>query len=629
MFKLLNIFGGTKMDNPETTIKADLNWEFPGWGKAQNITDLVPSSSVRKRLDQEKKHVLGTWQATAICGNDISSSCLYVSALCAAQAGVLAPVVLLIVALVLYLFRKIYAEVGSALPMNGGTYTVLLNTTNKRMAAAAACLTLLSYVATAVISANEAIHYIHGVFHSLPIDAGTVSLLGVFAILAIVGISESATVALGIFIFHLVSLTLLCVACTIYIVNSPELLFANLSTWHSASIPKALFLGFAAAMLGISGFESSANFIEEQKDGVFPKTLRNMWLVVSIFNPLIAFLALGMLPLAEIQSVPPDLLSAMGANAWNHYLAIGISIDAFLVLSGAILTSFVGVIGLVRRMSLDRCLPQFLLIENKLRRTNHWIVISFFLICTSILFVTKGKIEALAGVYTLSFLSVMALFAIGNMLLKTKRSQLPRDTRASWGSVVLALCFVVIGIIGNIALEPANFQIFLIYYGVVGLAVTIMFTRVLILRVILHVIRKMITRVLNFSNALVEIVVNNLQRINNLGIVYFTAGDNAETLNNAALYVMQNEQTNRLYVVHLYQDEKNIPESLSKNLQMIDRLYPKLRIDFVAIKGTFTPEMIETISEEMKIPKNNMFIGTPGDKFPHRVESLGGVRLIL
>ena len=62
---------------------------------------------------------------------------------------------------------------------------------------------------------------------------------------------------------------------------------------------------------------------------------------------------------------------------------------------------------------------------------------------------------------------------------------------------------------------------------------------------------------------------------------------------------------------------------------MIDRLYPKLRIDFVAIKGTFTPEMIETISEEMKIPKNNMFIGTPGDKFPHRVESLGGVRLIL
>ena len=54
--------------------------------------------------------------------------------------------------------------------------------------------------------------------------------------------------------------------------------------------------GFAAALLGISGFESSANFIEEQNAGVFGKTLRNMWLVVSIFNPLTAFLALAILP---------------------------------------------------------------------------------------------------------------------------------------------------------------------------------------------------------------------------------------------------------------------------------------------------------------------------------------------
>jgi hypothetical protein len=47
--------------------------------------------------------------------------------------------------------------------------------------------------------------------------------------------------------------------------------------WHlpvkSGSLVTALFLGFSAAMLGISGFESSANFVEEQQPGVFPKTL--------------------------------------------------------------------------------------------------------------------------------------------------------------------------------------------------------------------------------------------------------------------------------------------------------------------------------------------------------------------
>ena len=53
-------------------------------------------------------------------------------------------------------------------------------------------------------------------------------------------------------------------------------------------------------MLGISGFASSANFVEEQAPGVFPKTLRNMWIVVSIFNPLMAFSALAIVPIADL-----------------------------------------------------------------------------------------------------------------------------------------------------------------------------------------------------------------------------------------------------------------------------------------------------------------------------------------
>ncbi len=58
--------------------------------------------------------------ATAICGNDISSSCLYVSALAIIYAGQYAPVALLMVSLVLFLFRRIYGEVVGALPLNGG-----------------------------------------------------------------------------------------------------------------------------------------------------------------------------------------------------------------------------------------------------------------------------------------------------------------------------------------------------------------------------------------------------------------------------------------------------------------------------------------------------------------------------
>jgi hypothetical protein len=54
---------------------------------------------------------LNELQATAICGNDISSSCLYVSALTIMYAGQYAWISLLFVAVVLFLFRKIYGEV--------------------------------------------------------------------------------------------------------------------------------------------------------------------------------------------------------------------------------------------------------------------------------------------------------------------------------------------------------------------------------------------------------------------------------------------------------------------------------------------------------------------------------------
>lgn len=57
--------------------------------------------------------------------------------------------------------------------------------------------------------------------------------------------------------------------------NGFDFLMAN---WHApvkgGNILKAVVLGFSAAMLGISGFESSANFVEEHKPSVFPKTLR-------------------------------------------------------------------------------------------------------------------------------------------------------------------------------------------------------------------------------------------------------------------------------------------------------------------------------------------------------------------
>jgi amino acid transporter len=611
---------------------APTSMDFAGWGTSEVLDDLAAERAAVAKLRPVPKHELGVWASTAICGNDITSSCLYVAALAAAQAGALAPVALAVVALVLFGFRKVYAEVGSALPLNGGTYTVLLNTTNKRLAASAAILTLLSYVATAVISAGEAMHYAHNLWHGLPVFQATIGVLGFFALLNVIGISESAVVALGIFAFHMVTLTLLSAWCIFALVRDPSLFIANWRTLDSFDLPsfaRSLFFGFAAAMLGISGFESSANFIEEQKTGVFPKTLRNMWMAVTVFNPLISVLAMAMLPMVAIQAVPEDLLAQMGQRSAGTWLAKMVSVDAVLVLSGAVLTSFVGVTGLVRRMTLDRCLPQFLLKQNASRGTNHWIILSFFLVCCSILISTGGKVTTLAGVYSISFLSVMAFFAIGNMMLKVRRERLPREVRAGWPTVTFALGAVIFGVIGNIYLDPQGVAVFFSYFLVFGGAVLLMFLRVQILRAILFVARSFLERVQATSQRVHARVRSKVDEINSRVVVYFTRGDDIGLLNRAALYVMENEQTKHLKVVHVYSDATGVAPRLAQHLHVIDRLYPQIRIDLVTVKGVFGPELIELLSRRLNVPKNYMFIGTPGDRFPYRIEKLGGVRVIL
>ncbi len=576
-------------------------------------------------MSQSKIKKLGELASTAICGNDISSSVLYVSALSIFYAGQYAWITLLIVAFVLFLFRKIYGEVVGALPLNGGAYNALLNTTSKQLASVAATLTLLSYMATAVISANEAMHYLHHLVPQMPILLATIVLLALFAALVIGGISESAKVAIGIFLFHLASLLILTLFILYYFFyNGLDQFIEN---WHlptHGSIVMAIFFGFSASMLGVSGFESSANFVEEQKRGVFPKTLRNMWIVVSIINPLMAFFALSIFNMEMLQSdaFQNTLLIEMGLFVGGKWVAMLIAIDAVLVLSGAVLTSYVGVSGLLERMTLDRILPNMLLKKNK-RGSSYRIIALFFILSVSVLLITKGNVKLLAGVYTISFLSVMALFGFGNILLKLKRSKLPRPEKASWIAVIIAITAVLIALSGNILMEPkddlpSNVQVFLPYFIITIGFIVMMLKRIVILKAILSIFKYFNTKIINLINSII------IQEF-----VFFTKNDDLEHLNIVMLYIRENEQTKKIKIVTVVKPNEMASERLKNDIAFLDREYPEIKIDFIEIEGEFGPKLINELSKKWKIPVNFMFIASPSDKFPYKIEELGGVRLIM
>jgi hypothetical protein len=494
---------------------------FAGWGRAETafvaldsgelVTAGGPSAAERAApprspdAEHAPASLLGPWRSTSIAGNDLLSSCLYTAGICAGNSGKMAPLSLLLVSFMLYFFRFVYAEVVTAMPINGGSYTALSNTTSKRLAALAACLSLISYVATAVVSAEAAVLYVALLVPSAGIvdaDTGacgslcqlaTVGVLGLFALLNLLGLSESANVATAMFAVHCLTLVVLVVWALAWAVRDDfALLRTNLGTDYpdAGGWPSALYFGYSSALLGITGFETAANYVEEMKDSkTYVATLRNMWVSVAFFNPVLGLLAMCVLPMASIYTYTSNLLGPMAEVVGGRYLEAFVCVDGAIVLAGSVLTAYVGVGGLMRRMAMDRCLPDFLLARNTLRGTHHWVILGFFGVASSLVFALEGDVQMLGSVYNIAFLSVMSAFAMACVVLKWKRPQLPRMVVASSPVVGLALVFVLAGLVGNIVREPQVLAWFALYFCTAALVVFSMFNRTAILRVLLVLLR--------------------------------------------------------------------------------------------------------------------------------------------
>lgn len=259
----------------------------------------------------------------------------------------------------------------------------------------------------------------------------------------------------------------------------------------------------------------------------------------------------------------------------------------------------------------------------------------FFLLSVSILLITEGAVEALAGVYTISFLLVMGRFGIGNILLKVKREKLPRPEQASWLSVIVAIFAVSFALWGNIIKEPlpgetSNLFIFAEYFVPTIIFVAIMLNRIALLDILLRLIEYLFIPVLKLVTKTNEWIRKTSDKIQSQEFVFFTRGDNLSNLNKVLLYIQKNEHTQKIKIVNVNQNEDNdVTQKLETDIEFLDREYPEIDIEFISIKGAFGPDLIHTLSTQWKIPVNFMFIGSPGDRFPYRVEELGGVRLII
>jgi hypothetical protein len=363
--------------------------------------------------------------------------------------------------------------------------------------------------------------------------------------------------------------------------------------------------------------------VEEQKHGVFLKTLRNMLIGVTIFNPLIALVVLQSMPYAEIIGAKDFLLAnaafAIGGMAFQYLVVI----DAFLVLCGAVLTAYVGVSGLLHRMSADGCLPDFFTKQNS-RGSFPRIVISFFLLCSSILLMTHGDLLSLAGVYTIAFLGVMSMFAFGNLILKESRADLKRTYKAPVIVVVLALLATVFGIFGNIRIDAQNLVFFEVYFVPSILIVLCVIYIDYVIKFLQRITRE-IPILHRFFNKLLRSVTGG----------HFVAFiHHPSRLQPILDYLHRNEAGTNVTLIHCKDENgKKDHKSFEAIRDALPHLksagfYPHITIDLMEKEMPFGPTAINRIAHEMKIPRNRIFIGSIHASHSFDYSDLGGVRII-
>ncbi|KAI8893869.1 amino acid permease-domain-containing protein [Globomyces pollinis-pini] len=613
-------------------------------GSVESPLPINTNSQDFNRQSDSPKLLMNQYLGTAIAANNVVGSVFYTISVCVAEAGIFAPLSLLITSVIVYPFRYIIAEAAEAMPSNGGTYTMLLNTTSKIAAACAATLSILDYMAIAVVSASTASNYLSAAVGSLPLSLSqyhvTILLLFLFSIIHFFGIRESSKVALGIFVLHSVTMVILMICSVVKWVSIGNIQLSKnwdfqMMTTSDYQIPTHIFRGVCLGLLGVTGFESAENYVEDLQPGVFTLVMRNMWWLSTLLNAPLTLLALAIMPMDVIKSSSANVLSLMGdfalsgTNTWLGYL---VSVDAVLVLCAGILSGFIGVAGLIEKMARDRVLPAFVLIKNPITKTESVITVGFLIFCVSLFMIVKGDIISLSGMFAVCFLSVMCMWAICNIFLKYHRGRLPRTVKASLGMCLLGLVGLLVGLIGNLIITPAIAIYFLSYYVVVVIIIFTIMKRIFLLRLIYWGLDQFSFRYNNLEAMHYKVsqkIISTIKNLKSQPVVFFASTDEIHLLNKAILYVRENEVTGCIKLIHFYNDQNNIPPDLIQNHHILDRAYPKIQIDLLLVKGNFTPRNVQNISDYLRVPQTLMFIACPGPDFPFLMSEFNGIRTIM
>ena len=387
-----------------------------------------------------------TWfLAWAVVFCDIGTSVYYVPGILYGHVKDATPFFVLLTTGGFILLALKYIEITWRNPEGGGVVTITTKAFGPMWGCLGGMLITVDYFLTTAISTVSGFQYIGSVFSGVDNHIVLLSCagVGILAALNIIGIRESATVALVM-------------ASTAFSVNLIVIGFAvvtmNAEQWQNVlshlSLPKEvssyeLLVGFSAAWLAFSGLESISQLSPAMRFPLRRTTRLAMAAVIFtmiVTSPVLTALSIGLLP-DQIKATQSErFISELGLVVGGFGIKLAVVLTASSLLLFASNTAIIGSYHVFLALARQGFLPRILELRNRAFNTPHIAVLIATSVPVLLILLTRGHLLLLGDMYAFGLLGA---FVFSSLSLDAIRWRLGRRDFGFWIGVLTTLMLMV------------------------------------------------------------------------------------------------------------------------------------------------------------------------------------------
>jgi amino acid transporter/nucleotide-binding universal stress UspA family protein len=387
--------------------------------------------------------------AWAVVFCDIGTSVYYVPGILYGHVKDATPFFVLLTTGGFILLSLKYIEISWRNPEGGGVVTITTKAFGPMWGCLGGMLITVDYFLTTAISAVSGFQYIGSAFSALDPHIVLLSCIGVgvLAALNVIGIRESATVALVMASASFV-VNLVVIGFAFYVMDAAQwqAVISKLGTGKGIS-SYDLLVGFASAWLAFSGLESISQLSPAMR---FPLRRTTRWAMAAVIvtmvitSPVLTALSIGLLPQHFKAAESERFISELGLIVGGLGVKSAVVLTASTLLLFASNTAIIGSYHVFLALVNGGFLPKIIALRSATFNTPYIAIGIATTVPALVILLSRGEMKILGDMYAFGLLGA---FVFSSLSLDKIRWNLGRRDFGFWvGALTTAMVMVAWGI---------------------------------------------------------------------------------------------------------------------------------------------------------------------------------------